>query len=146
MSTNLNLNAVDFINEVEKFSKRPLHRKAELISIYEAAIDSNQLTVFRDLCFTSKYLVGMMRVLQMGGSNPQVKSIGQLKKDFSSNLNKAIEQIGQILSESDESKKKYFEEEFFVKSQTGLNNLNELLTDLESAKIYLNYLKREKKN
>jgi hypothetical protein len=138
--------AQDFINEIEKFSKHALNRKAELITIYGAAVDSNQVNLFRELCFTAKYLLGMMRVLHEGGNNPQVSSLDHVKKDFSENIEKAIEQIRQIITDLDESNKKYFEEEFFNRSHTGLTNLNEFLADLESAKLYLNYLKREMKN
>jgi flagellar hook-basal body complex protein FliE len=146
MDNKINYNASDFIDGVEKFLKRSLHRKAEMIAIYKASVDSNQMDIFRDLCFTAKYLVGMMRVLQEGGNNRQVSNLEDIKKDFSVNLNKAIEQIKQIIAYADESQKKYFEEEFFVRIHTGLTNLNELLADLESAKLYLNYLKREIKN
>jgi hypothetical protein len=146
MDNRINYNAADFVDEVERFLKRSLHRKAELIVIYEASIDSNQVDIFRDLCFTAKYLVGMMRVLQEGGNNPQVINLDNVKKDFAANVTKAIEQIRQIITGAVESQKKYFEEEFFARSHAGLTNLNELLADLESAKLYLNYLKREKKN
>ena len=146
MENQINYNAPEFFIEVEKFSKHSLNRKAEMIIIYDAAIDSNQMNIFRDLCFTAKYLVGMMRVLQEGGNNPQISSLDHVKKDFSSNLAKAIEQIKQIIVGADKSQKEYFEEEFFMKSHAGLTNLNELLADLESTKLYLNYLKREKKN
>lgn len=146
MNQRLNTNGNDFINEVEKFAKHALNRKAEMIVIYDAAIDSNQVGIYRELCFTAKYLLGMVRVLQEGSSNPQVNSLDHVKKDFSTNMVKAIEQLRQIISNSDESQKKYFEEEFFVRSQAGLTNLNELLADLESVKLYLNYLKRENKN
>jgi len=146
MDNKINYNPSDFFNEIEKFSKQTLHRKAEMIAIYETSVNSNQLGIFRDLCFTAKYLVGMMRVLQEGGNNPQVSNLDNVKKDFSANLTKAIEQIRQIIVGADESQKKYFEDEFFVRSHAGLTNLNELLADLESAKLYLNYLKREKEN
>lgn len=146
MIQKLNTNANDFIDEVEKFSKRSLNRKAEMISIYAAAIDSNQVNVFRDLCFTAKYLLGMMRVIKEGGNNPQVSSLDHIKKDFSENFIKATNQIRQIINESDESLKKYFEENFFENSRHGLTNLNELLADLECAKLYLNYLKHDKQN
>ena len=146
MENQINYNAPEFFIEVEKFSKHSLNRKAEMIIIYDAAIDSNQMNIFRDLCFTAKYLVGMMRVLQEGGNNPQISSLDHVKKDFSSNLAKAIEQIKQIIFGAEKSQKVYFEEEFFMKSHAGLTNLNELLADLESTKLYLNYLKREKKN
>jgi hypothetical protein len=145
MNTKPNYNASEFVNEVEKFSKHPLNRKAEMIAIYEASVDANQLDVYRELCFTAKYLVGMIRVIKDGGTNPQVNSLDQVKKDFSENMTKAIDQIRQIISGSKEEQKKYFEEEFFEKTHSALTNLNELLADLESAKLYLNYLKREKK-
>jgi hypothetical protein len=145
MNTKPNYNASEFVNEVEKFSKHPLNRKAEMIAIYEASVDANQLDVYRELCFTAKYLVGMIRVIKDGGTNPQVNSLDQVKKDFSENMTKAIDRIRQIISGSKEEQKKYFEEEFFEKTQSALTNLNELLADLESAKLYLNYLKREKK-
>lgn len=146
MDNKINYSASDFFNEVEKFSKHSLNRKAELVIIYDAAIDSNQLNIFRDLCFTAKYLVGMLRILKDGGNNPQVSNLDHVKKDFSAHLTKAIEQIRQIIVGADDSQKKYFEEEFFERSHSSLNNLNELLADLESAKLYLNFLKREKKN
>jgi hypothetical protein len=145
MDRRLNPNPQDFINEVEKFSKRSLNRKAEMITIYEAAVDSNQVEVYRDLCFTAKYLIGMIRVLKEGASNPQVSSLEHVKKDFASNMNKGTEQLKQIISNTNESTQKYFEEEFLEKSHSGLTNLNELLLDLESAKLYLNHLKREVK-
>lgn len=146
MDNRINYNASDFVDEVEKFLKRSLHRKAEMIAIYDASIDSNQMNIFRELCFTAKYIVGMMRVLQEGGNNPQLSNLEDIKKDFAANVNKAIGQIRQIIAGADESQKKYFEEEFFLRSHAGLTNLNELLADLESAKLYLNYLKREIKN
>ena len=97
MENQINYNAPEFFIEVEKFSKHSLNRKAEMIIIYDAAIDSNQMNIFRDLCFTAKYLVGMMSVLQEGGNNPQISSLDHVKKDFSANLVKAIEQIKQII-------------------------------------------------
>ncbi len=142
MDKKLNPIAQEFINEVEKFSKRALNRKAEMIAIYESAVDSNQVDVYRELCFTAKYLMGMMRVIREGKSNPQVNSIEHVKKDFSDNILKLIDQIRKIISQSDQSKVKYFEEEFFDKTHSALTNLTELLADLENAKLYLNYLKR----
>src|SRR4030066_1080812 len=103
MHNKINYNASVFFNEVEKYSKHSLNRKAEMIVIYDAAIDSNQMNIFRDVCFTAKYLVGMMRVLQEGGNNPQVSSLDHVKKDFSANLTKAIEQLRKIIFSAEES-------------------------------------------
>jgi len=48
MDNKINYNASEFFIEVEKFSKQLLNRKAEMIVIYDAAIDSNQMNIFRD--------------------------------------------------------------------------------------------------
>lgn len=146
MNTGLNYNAADFINEVEKFAAHSLNRKAELIILYDSAIDSNQVDVFKNACFTAKYLIGMMRVLKEEGNNPQVNSLEHVKKDFSENILKIIEQLRQLISGEEDSKKKYFEDEFFAKTHPALTNLNELLLDLECTKLYLNQLKRHTKN
>lgn len=143
MKRRLNPIAKEFIEEVEKFSKQPLNRKVEVIAIYEAAVDTNQLNEYRELCFTAKYLMGLMRVLKDGSSNPQVNNIEQIKKDFSENITKLINEIRQITSSTSEAQKKYFEEEFFEKSYSALSNLNELIADLENVKLYLNHLKRD---
>lgn len=144
MIQKLNTNAASFFIEVEKFTKHPLNRKAELITIYDAAIDTNQMDVFRELCFTAKYLMGMMRILNDAVKNPQPVDYDNIKKDFGANIEKLAEQVRNILSQSDESKIRYFEEEFLAKSYSALSNLNELMTDLEKTKLYLNQLKREK--
>lgn len=145
-SIKINLNAAAFINEVEKFSKHPLNRKVEMISLYEAAVNSNQLEVYRELCFTSKYLVGIIRILKEGMLINQHSNLESIKKDFSDNVVKAEAQIKQLLIDSEDSIKQYFEDQFFEKSQSALSKFNELLIDLEKSKLYLNYLKREKRN
>ncbi|MEJ2617883.1 MAG: hypothetical protein P8Z35_23210 [Ignavibacteriaceae bacterium] len=139
-------NASDFVNEVEKFSGTNLNKKAELLRIYEESINSGKEKVFEDLAFTGKYLRGLMRVLQNSSNNPQVESLDKIKADFSSNVQKVIAQIKDIISDADEDLKKHFEENYFEMSQEGLINLNELLADLEWTKMYLNDQKRQKPN
>ncbi len=139
-------NAADFVNEVEKFSGINLNKKAELLRVYEECLKTGKEKVFEDLAFTAKYLRGLMRVLQNGSNNPHVNSLEQIKKDFSSNIKKVKEQIQDIISNSDEQLKKHFDENYFEMSQAGLTNLNELLSDLEWTKMYLNDQKRQKIN
>ena len=146
MTNNSPDNASDFVNEVEKFSGTNLNKKAELLRIYEESINSGKEKVFEDLVFTGKYLRGLMRVLQNGSGNPQVEFLDKIKTDFSSNIKKVIEQIKEIIADSDENLQKHFEKNYFEMSQEGLTNLNELLADLEWTKMYLNDQKRQKPN
>lgn len=136
-------NSAELINQAEKFSKSSFNKKAELIRIYEEALKSDNKKTFEDLAFTAKYLRGLMRVMQQGPKNPEVNSVEHVKKDFSENMKKVIDQIKELISNSDENLKQHFEENFFEMSQEGLTNLNELLADLEWVKIYLNDQKRK---
>jgi hypothetical protein len=136
----------NFINEVEKFSKTTLNKKAELLRIYEESLKAGKEKIFEDLTFTSKYLRGLMRVLQNGTNNPEVPSLEKIKADFSANIKKVTEQLRDIISNADEELKKYFTDNYFEMSQQGLTNLNELLADLEWTKMYLNDQKRQKAN
>ena len=120
--------------------------KPQILCVPEMFSRSGKCPPAYFLCDNAKYLMGMIRVIKDGGNNPQVNSLDQVKKDFSENITKAIDQIRQIIFGSNEQQKKYFEEEFFGKTHSALTNLNELLADLEIAKLYLNYLKHEKKN
>jgi hypothetical protein len=146
MNSNLLSSPGNFVNEVEKFSQTNLNKKAELLRIYEETLKYEKENIFEDLIFTAKYLRGLMRILQDGPQNSQVDSLEKIKKDFSSNIKKIIEQLREIISNSEESLKKHFEENYFEMSQQGLTNLNELLSDLEWTKMYLNYQKRLKAN
>ena len=138
--------SVEFIEEVEKFSRSKLNKKAELLRICEEAVKNNKEIILEDLAFTAKYLRGLMRVMQKGMENPEVKSLEHVKKDFSSNIKKVKEQIKEIILNSEDSLKNHFEENYFVMTQDGLQNLNELLSDLEWTKKYLNEEKRKRAN
>jgi hypothetical protein len=131
-----------FINDVEKFSKDKLKRKAELIRIYEEALKSNNEKLFDDLAFTAKYVQGLMRVVKSGSVNPDIKNLDSIKKDFTDNMNKVVLKIKELISSADENLKIHFEQTYFELSQQGFVNLAELLSDLEWTKIYLNDSRR----
>jgi hypothetical protein len=132
----------DFINDVEKFSKAKLKRKAELIRIYEEALKSNNEKLFDDLTFTAKYVQGLMRVVKSGSVNSDIKNIDSIKKDFSDNMNKVVLKIRDLISSADENLKIHFEQTYFELSQQGFLNLAEIISDLEWTKMYLNDSKR----
>ena len=70
MTNNFSNSASGFVDEVEKFSRTNLNKKAELLRIYEESIKTEKEKTFEDLAFTAKYLRGLMRVMQDGASNP----------------------------------------------------------------------------
>ncbi|MDR3628400.1 MAG: hypothetical protein P4L45_16265 [Ignavibacteriaceae bacterium] len=142
MKNEYKANPAEFVNEVEKFSKSKLKRKAELIRIYEEAVNNNNEKLFEDLVFTAKYVQGLLRVVKSGSANSEINNLDQIKKDFTDNLNKVVLEIKKIISGADEDMKTHFEQTYFELSQQGFINISELLSDLEWTKIYLNDRKR----
>ncbi len=136
----------DFIDEVEIFSNNQLKKKEDLQKIYNESLTNNTTHLFEELSFTAKYLNGLMKILKSGVNNPEVQSLEHVKKDLTSNLNKFIEQVNHILLHSDDDLKNYFDENYLKMSQGSFQNLNELISDLDWTKKYLNYFKRGKLN
>ncbi len=131
------------IDEVNQFSNNKLKLKNELFIIINSAIKNNQKEQLSDLAFTSKYVKGLMRVLLTAQNNPEVKNFEQIQNDLSTNIQKSIELIKDILiNESDEIKNE-FQNKFFEVNNVSFENFNLLLSDLEWLKMYLNYLKRK---
>ncbi|MGE5807369.1 MAG: hypothetical protein ACM34M_16355 [Ignavibacteria bacterium] len=131
-------NPADFVNEVEKFSGSKLNRKAELLLIVQEAEKNNKHNAFEDLIFTAKYVVGLMRITKSATENPEEKNMDYMKKDFSANIQKVIALLKEILSSSDTPARNYFEQNYFLLKQKALFNMNELLSDLDWTKSYLN--------
>ena len=134
--------ASQFVDEVEKFSHSKLKRKIELLRIYEEALKFNNEKEFEDLAFTAKYVQGLLRVVKTGTVNSEVQNIEQIKKDFSDNMNKTVDQIRKIIAGAGDDLKQHFEKTYFELTQDSFINFTELLSDLEWAKMYLNEIKR----
>lgn len=135
--------ASEFIDQVEKFSKSKLKRKAELLRIYEEVLKNKTENAFDDLIFTAKYVNGLLRIVQKESTNAEISNLNEIKKDFSDNVNKIVQQIKTIISNADEQLKLHFEEVYFELSQQSFLNLSELLSDLEWTKMYSNEIKRK---
>ena len=133
----------EFIDQVEKFSKSKLKRKAELLRIYEEVLRNNLEVEFDELIFTAKYVNGLLRIVQKNSPGSEISNIEEIKKDFSDNVNKVVQQIKKIISNVDEQLKSHFNEIYFELSQQGFLNLIELLSDLEWTKMYSNEIKRK---
>ena len=119
MKTEYPKDPAEFVNEVEKFSKLKLKRKAELLRIYEEALNSKNQALFEDLVFTAKYVQGLLRIVKSGKIISEINNIDQIKKDFSDNMNKAVIKIKEIISGADEGLKLHFEQAYFELSQQG---------------------------
>ncbi len=134
------------IDEVEQFSNSQLKRKNDLQKIYKECLVNNTAHLFEELIFTGKYVNGLMKVLKKSAKSPEVQNIDYVKKDLSSNIKKLIEQINNILIHSDEETKNYFYNNLLQLTNEAFYNLNELISDFDWTKKYLNEIKRDVSN
>jgi len=134
------------LKEIDEFSGGSLKKRVDLQIIFEESLNRNNSRLLDELAFTSKYVAGLLRVLKEGSKNSEVDNLDQVKKDLSLNMNKTITKIREILNDADGNTKQYFERTYFEMSQQSFFNLNELISDLEWTKKYLNVQKRKIKN
>jgi hypothetical protein len=133
----------NFIQEVESFIEDSFQRKTDLKKLIDLSVSNNKEKEFEELTFTAKYICGMMRVLKNAPTVPEVQSIEHIKDDLSNNLKKVIEQLRDIVTLGDNEMQDYFGKTYFTLSSENIINLNQLLSDLESVKKYINHLKRK---
>ena len=138
----INLSDKNFLGEVEKFIGSSLQKKDDVKKLIHIVVSDKKVKEFDDLIFTSKYICGLMRVIKNAPGVPEVSSIDHVKNDLSENINKAVDQLSELLSESNKKEKDYFQSTYTQLSSENFNNLQKLFSDLESVKKYLNHLKR----
>jgi len=139
----INYEDENFIREVETFSKNNLNRKTDLKKLIEISLSDHKEKEFEELAFTAKYLCGMMRVMKNAPAIPEVQSTEHIKEDLSKNLKKVIDQLRSIIAMGENEMQEYFEKTYLTLSSQNITNLNQLLSDLESVKKYINHLKRK---
>lgn len=136
---NYNINT---LNSAEEFTNSIIIHKDDLLIIIDESTKNSKTDLFEELCFTGKYVNGLIRIIKSGGSNPEVKNLDQIKKDLSDNMEKVISCLKEITLDSSLEIKNKFEQKYFNLNAESFKNLNELVSDLDSLKKYLNYLKR----
>ena len=142
MSESYFKNSRELLKQVDEFSNFKLTRRDDLQIIFTEGVKEENNKLFEDLVFTAKYVQGLMKVMKMGQENSEVKSLEHVKIDLAKNMEKVVNQIREILSGSSQSDKNYIEDNFLQMNPDAFKNLNELLSDLDWTKKYLNDLKR----
>jgi hypothetical protein len=127
--------------EVEEFSKSLLKRKKDIQVLIDESINHGFESEFEELAFKGKYIEGLKRVLQKGSEFQEIENLDYVKKDLTENMKEIIEQFKLILKKSSLETKVYFDETYLNLTPQCFKNLNELLSDLEWIKKYLNFKK-----
>ena len=128
-------------SEVEEFAKSVLKRKKDVQVLIGESIKHGFESEFEELAFKGKYIEGLKRVLQKGSEFQEIENLDYVKGDLTKNMEEIIEQFKLILDKSSLGTREYFNETYFSLTPQCFKNLNELLSDLEWIKKYLNFKK-----
>ena len=139
---NNNFNDENFVENVETFTANPIIRKEDIKRLITLVNENKKEEEFENLIFTSKYVCGLMRIVKNGSVIPEVNNIEHIKSDLNENLKKGIEQLREIISNCDGVERGSFEKTYLSMTTESFKNLNQLFSDLEAIKKYINYLKR----
>jgi len=146
MSKNINelylFSGIELLKAVDKFSQQKLKNSDSLHLLFDICILKDEFQLLEDLSFTAKYLNGLARVLINASGNSDYPNIESIKKDYSENILKAIDQLRKIIILTNEQAQKKFTVEFLDLTPEAFAKLKSLFDDLEWTKIYLNALKR----
>jgi len=134
--------AESYLGAAESFHKKEFSCYNDLLILLLVVYSNNRETEFESIIFDSKYILGLMRVLEKAASNPDVKNIEQIKIDLSDTTKKVISALKEITAEN-EDLSKTFDEKYFALTGEAFANLRLLLSDLERIKIYSNEMKRK---
>ncbi|MBS4035923.1 MAG: hypothetical protein KGZ85_15775 [Ignavibacterium sp.] len=133
---------INTLNSAEDFTNSVFTKKDDIMILISESYKNNKIEIFEELCFTGKYVNGLMRVIKTGSNNPEVKSLDHVKKDLSDNMEKVISQIKEITLNSSVEVKNEFEKKYFNLIPETFKILSELVSDLDALKRYINHLKR----
>ena len=139
---NYNLSENNFIENVEGYTGNPLNRKEDIKRLIGIVTVNEKEEEFEKLAFTSKYVCGLTRIVKSSASVPEVTSIEHIEKDLNENVKKGMEELNEIISNSDQEQKSYFEKTYLSLTTESISNLYQIFSDLEAVKKYINYLKR----
>lgn len=133
----------NFLDQVEKFVEKKLHRKKDLYLIIEKHFQNKGIDEFEDFTFTGKYVNGLFRVLQSSGNVTDFQNLDQVKKDLNDNIEKVTSRLREITLTLNENDKSMIERNYLELTKESFQNIRRLAEDLDHIKKYLNYLKRK---
>lgn len=133
----------NFLDQVEKFVEKKLHRKKDLYLIIEKHFQNKGIDEFEDFTFTGKYVNGLFRVLQSSGNVTDFQNLDQVKKDLNDNIEKVTSRLREITLILNKNDKAMIDRNYLELTKESFQNIRQLAEDLDHIKKYLNYLKRK---
>ena len=125
------------IGNINDQSKCPIKNFYEISLITGTSLSQGKQEEFKDLIFTGKYVSGLKKVLA-GRTINNDKYIEKMFEEFNQNLQKVIDLMKNIIEDTGEPEKKFFNEKYFLMNHKSIVNTMELIEDLSLCKEYFN--------
>lgn len=135
--------STSFINGLDTFSGGKLQEKEMVKEMLHYSLSSDSLKLFEDICFTAKYISGLMRVLKSAATMNDVNNTDSIKSDLAKNFEQFTLQVKGIISLMPEASQEALTQTYLEMTPESFSKLNNLISDLNWAKMYLNDLKRK---
>lgn len=139
----LKLSPEELLEAIENKSGKIFTESEALLIIFNVGLSEEKNSLFEKLIFTSKYILGLKRVLEKGAGIPDVNNLDEVKKDLAENLTEVVDILKEFMLNMDENKRTFIESNYLAMTQNSLAKLYSLLEGLEWTKIYFNDLKRK---
>lgn len=130
--------AENIIAELDDYSKESLKRKEDLERIIELGIKHNKIAVLEDTAFTGKYLYGLFSIIRRGENAVDEAVLQKYMQEFTENVEKLKAGLKELIEPASSFFKNIFHDKYFSLTQESMINLNDLCSDLNYLKMYLN--------
>ena len=141
-NTSLNEKTKKFVAEVTAYSGGKIQNEEDLFRIVKMIYRSGNDNKLEELCFSAKYIQGLLRIIRKTDREFEKDYFEKVKKEYTQNVITIKKHLEDILEFGSEFIQEIFKEKYLEMTQASLKNLNLLIEDLSWVKLYLNYKKR----
>ncbi len=139
---NEKINPEEFYNELINFSRGKIKNEEDIKRLIDLSVKENKLAELDEIAFSAKFTKGLLRIIQNRNNNIDDEYFDKIKKEYSENIQKVKSGLEKLIDEASNFIKNIYSEKYFQLTHESLANLNNLCSDLEWVKMYLNSLKR----
>lgn len=132
----------EFYNGLINFSRGKILNEEDIQRLLEITFKEDKLKELDDVSFSAKFTKGLLRIIQNRDNNIEDEYFEKVKKEYSENIQKVKSGLEDLIKNSSDFLKGIYEEKYFQLTHESLANLNNLCSDLEWVKMYLNDQKR----
>ena len=132
----------NIFEEVLKLSGGTLNNPDDLKLIIGSALNQNKLETLESLSFHAKFSDGILSVIRKKNTAVPQEYFSKAEEEFKNNLFKVRGCLEEILTNESEFIKSILTEKYLHLSQSGLENLSRLCSDLSYLKLFFNDIKK----